>query len=372
MLKVNFIFAAIASSLVAAIPVSVQNNLIIFGNSLSDNGNVAALTGSPGYWEGRASNSYVWNEYTTKLLGMNLENHAYGGATSNNDLSPATSGNITIPSFHDQVTTWLKDPAHLSQHSLQNDVVAVEIGGNDIFHNVPNILNGSITLNDFAKALGKSIADDVNALVKAGYKNVYVWNLPAVDKIPYITSIGMGSLVKPLVDEINNRIDIALQPAVALGVHKLNLMDLMNQALVPQVLAAMGITDSTHACYNKDSAGAVTICQDPDNHFFYDGVHPASRMQYLWGIAASILIRDPGHKFSTEEILGLIKTFDIANSNNKNNLIVDGVTGPESSAIPSGSVTPTGSATPTAAPTDTVYPTVAPTSTAPPKCIKKH
>ncbi|KAJ1956862.1 hypothetical protein EC988_001127 [Linderina pennispora] len=372
MLKVSFLFAAVASTFVAAAPVSVQDNLIVFGNSLSDVGNIQKLTGSPGFWQGRFSNSYVWNEYAAKLLGMNLENHAYGGATSNNDLSPATAGNITVPSFHDQVTTWLKDPAHLSQHSLQNDVVAVEIGGNDIFGNAQKVLSGNLTVEKFATALGNNIAGDITKLLDAGYKNIYVWNLPAVDKIPYINQMGVGALVAPMVAAINDQVKTALQPAVARGVHLLDLGSLMNQALAPQVLAAMGITDSTHACYNKDSAGAVTICQDPDNHFFYDGIHPASRMQYLWGIAASILIRDPGHKFSAEEILGLIKTFGIGNSNVNDNLIVDGITGPESSAIPSGSVTPTGSATPTAAPTDTVYPTAAPTSTAPPKCIKKN
>ncbi|KAJ2241705.1 hypothetical protein GGH97_004187, partial [Coemansia sp. RSA 475] len=78
------------ASTVQAAPVSVTPNLIVFGNSLSDTGNLAAVVGGSGFFEGRASNSYVWNEYAAKILGMQLVNRAYSGATSNNDLSPAT------------------------------------------------------------------------------------------------------------------------------------------------------------------------------------------------------------------------------------------------------------------------------------------
>ncbi|KAJ1948544.1 hypothetical protein FBU59_001543, partial [Linderina macrospora] len=321
MFKTSILFAAVASTFVAAAPVSTQSNLIIFGNSLSDNGNIKAMTGSPAYWQGRYSNSYVWNEYTAKLLNMKLENHAYGGATSNNDLSPAFAGNMSIPSFHDQVNTWLSDKTHLNSYNLQNDVIGVEIGGNDVFGNMKKVMSGAMTLDQFAMALGNNIATDVGSLVKAGYKNIYVWNLPAVDKVPYITSMGLGPLVAPMVATINNRVAEALQPAISLGVNLLDFGALMNQAFDPKILAALGVTDSTSACYNKPANGTAVICSNPDNHLFYDGIHPASRMHYLWGVVASIYMRDPSHKLTIEEILQLIKKFDIGNSNVNDNLI---------------------------------------------------
>ncbi|KAJ1949938.1 hypothetical protein FBU59_000920, partial [Linderina macrospora] len=303
---------------------------------------------------------------------MKLENHAYSGPISNNDPSLVIIGNKTIPSFHDQVNTWLSDSTHLDPYNLQNDVIGIEIGRNDVSASIPKIMNGTMTLDQLATALGSNIATDVGSLVRAGYKNIYVWNLPAIDNLPYITFLNLEALAKPLVDKPNNKIESDLQPVISQGVHLLDLEKLMNQALDPRVLAAMGITDSTHACDNMLANNTVVICNNPDNYFFYNKIHPASRVHYLWGIVTSIYMRDPSHKFTVKEILQLIKTFDIGNSNVNNNLIVDGITGPESSAIPSGSATPTatGYSIATGAPTNTAYPTVVPTSPAPAKCVK--
>ncbi len=61
--------------------------LLVFGDSLSDNGNYFALTGgqyppSPPYYQGRFSNGPVWPEVTADLADVPLKDFAYGGATA--------------------------------------------------------------------------------------------------------------------------------------------------------------------------------------------------------------------------------------------------------------------------------------------------
>ncbi|KAJ2490639.1 hypothetical protein IWW37_003013 [Coemansia sp. RSA 2050] len=317
-----FACSALLATVAVAAPTSAKANLIVFGNSLSDVGNTAALTGSQTYWNGRYSNSYVWNEYTAQILGLNLANRAYGGATSNNELSPASSKNITIPSYRDQVAGWLSANPNPSAYNLQNDMIEVEIGGNDILHRVTGLITGAIDVNEFASQLAASIAKDTQKLVAAGYKNIAIWNLPAVDKTPMVLSFGAGALISPVVTAINSAVKAAIQPLP--GVRLLDLHNLMGVALQPAVLAALGITDSTTACYVTDSAGKVTACANPDQHLFADGIHPASRMHYLWGTVAAVLARNPAAVINAAEALKLIATFNIGQSSRDDNIIADG------------------------------------------------
>ncbi|KAI8326526.1 hypothetical protein GQ54DRAFT_319142 [Martensiomyces pterosporus] len=357
------ILLAVASTIrsalvVNAAPAPVQPNLIVFGDSLSDNGNTAALThNSTGYWQGHASNSYVWNEYVAKLLDLKLENHAYGGATSNNVLSPVEIGNITIPSFHDQVDAWLQQNQSPSPFNLNNDIIQVEIGSNDVFRHLAGLLNGTTTVLSLAAQLSSNIGDDVQRLADAGYKNINVWNLPTLDRTPAVLSLGAAALVKPLIAFINGAISIAINSVIARsssrtqGIHLLDLNHLMGVAFDPQVLAALGVVDSTDACYVKSASGQVTVCSNPDQHVFYDNVHPGSRVHYLWGVFASVLTRNPDAIVDVPAALALIKTFDIQDSNHDNNIIVGGITSPESSAIPPDSTTAPTSTTPVVVPT---------------------
>ncbi|KAJ2382033.1 hypothetical protein GGI23_007456, partial [Coemansia sp. RSA 2559] len=317
-LKVSSLLACTSAfffaSVTIAAPASTTSNFIVFGNSLSDNGNAAKLLNAPAYWDGRYSNSYVWNEYVSDLLGMDLINKAYGGATSNNDISPASSNNITIPSFHDQVEAWLAANPSPSQFNLDNDIIQIEIGGNDILHNVEALVLGSLDLHTFATKVAKSVATDIQTLIDAGYKNIDLWNIPAIERTPTVLGLGASTLMKPVVESINSAIAQLVGAVIndnsdkTQNVHIFDLYSLMIACLEPQVLTVLGITDSTDACYTTDSSGNANICTNPDEHFFYDGIHPAGRMHYTWGVAAAILTRNPSTTLDTNEILSLIST----------------------------------------------------------------
>ncbi len=79
--------------------------IIVFGDSLSDDGNVFAVTGQPPapYFGGRFSNGLVWPEVAASTWGIPLTNYAYGGAltgitNSSNPVNPTGgSGSIYDP-----------------------------------------------------------------------------------------------------------------------------------------------------------------------------------------------------------------------------------------------------------------------------------
>jgi phospholipase/lecithinase/hemolysin len=95
------IAAAVLSSLALAGPFT---HLIVYGDSLSDNGNYNAQTGrvpAPFYWNGRVSNGPVAAEIMQGIMGVALIDHAWAGATTGvgniNDIP--TSGTTTPTSM---------------------------------------------------------------------------------------------------------------------------------------------------------------------------------------------------------------------------------------------------------------------------------
>ena len=97
--------------------------LVIFGDSLSDQGNTYTVTSALGtptpppqaYWEGRFSNGPIWAEYFAQYLGVRLVassqvrsgkdaegvNFAWGGATS--QLANLDPAGVPVPGFLGQV-----------------------------------------------------------------------------------------------------------------------------------------------------------------------------------------------------------------------------------------------------------------------------
>src|SRR5947207_8723779 len=65
------------------------SSLVVFGDSLSDNGNLfnPIGVGLPFSWEGRASNGPVYAEQLAAWLGVTLDDRAYGAAEAS-DASP--------------------------------------------------------------------------------------------------------------------------------------------------------------------------------------------------------------------------------------------------------------------------------------------
>ena len=105
------------------------NELYVFGDSLSDMGNVFRATGglypsnSP-YFQGRYSNGQVWVEYLGNRLELSatrINNFAYGGATT------GSSSNSLVPGLLTQVQSF--NQSH--QRTNPNALYVLWAGAND-------------------------------------------------------------------------------------------------------------------------------------------------------------------------------------------------------------------------------------------------
>lgn len=89
------LLAGVAILAALAAPAAKAGSLYVFGDSLSDDGNLYKLTGLPPapYYKGRFSNGPVWVEYLPALSGLSsspANNFAYGGAFT----GPLTIGGV--------------------------------------------------------------------------------------------------------------------------------------------------------------------------------------------------------------------------------------------------------------------------------------
>ncbi|KAJ1796089.1 hypothetical protein LPJ77_006913, partial [Coemansia sp. RSA 2523] len=60
----------------------------------------------------------------------------------------------------------------------------LEIGANDVMNAIPDILDNKLSIGSFAKSLSDKVVSQLQMLKSAGFKNIYVANIPPLDKIP--------------------------------------------------------------------------------------------------------------------------------------------------------------------------------------------
>ena len=172
--------------------------MITFGDSLSDNGNLFAVAGTPPapYFQGRFSNGRVWAEYLNgSMLGVgptilgigptpgtlpttaNL-NFAFGGARTD----PA---NVVPPGTVSQINNYIA----LGGRFRAGDLVTLWAGANDLFQAPPTQAGVSAA----ATAAGVNIGNQVRTLAAAGAPTILVMNLPDLGSAPnYLANGPLG------------------------------------------------------------------------------------------------------------------------------------------------------------------------------------
>lgn len=249
--------------------------LVVFGDSLSDNGNLYAISGqptSPPYFQGRFSNGPVF----TELLGFNAGrytagapvtgsvNYAFGGARTDSAASP--------PGMRNQLLAYTGGGGTFGA----NDLVSILGGANNIFQAMPAAgasPNPAAAITPVAQAAATDINFIVNNVAGAGAGTILVTNLPRLGITPQFR----GTAAAPLADYAGTTFNSALlaglfTTAAARPNSNIIMMDLYK---VGDTLAGspglFGLTNATDACFN-----GVTVCANPDSYLYWDGVHPTA------------------------------------------------------------------------------------------------
>ena len=247
-------FAILLLAFTAIARADSYSSVIVYGDSLSDNGNLYNAIGYPPapYYNGHFSNGSVAVEQLAAQLGAPLVDFAWGGATSGlgnyiDGGSPTTMN--SLPGMFAELaasSSYLSSPsAHLS-----SSLVVVWGGANDF------LTGGSTT-----QAVG-----DINTIVSVleadGATHILVPGMPDLGLTPDY----YGSAVATAYAQSFNA---QLQASLPAGAKYVDTFGLMHQIVSDP--SAYGLTNVTTPCFN-----GATVCSDPSQYLFWDGFHPTT------------------------------------------------------------------------------------------------
>lgn len=256
------------------------NRLVVFGDSLSDNGNLFAATGgaqppAPFYWQGRFSTGPVF----TELLGFNAGrftagapvtgsvNYAFGGAVTGVAGSPL--------GMRSQLGAYLGAGGAFGP----NDLVSVLGGANNIFQNIA-AAGASANPQAAITPIATTAASDINFIVASaasrGAGTVLVTNLPKLSITPQFRVSPAAPLADFAVTTFNTALLNGLTATAAANPNS-NIIYMDIFKIGDTIVAnpgAFGLTNVTDACFNQT---LLTVCSTPNSYFYLDGVHPTAR-----------------------------------------------------------------------------------------------
>ncbi|MCA1993902.1 MAG: SGNH/GDSL hydrolase family protein [Coleofasciculus sp. S288] len=266
------------------------SEMYIFGDSLSDTGNVFDATGgqfppSPPYFNGRFSNGLLWVEYLAGNLGLEIEpqnNFAFAGAGTGVVGQLVEEGvNLPVPGVLGQVNLFTNTIA-ASQPPNPNALYTIWAGSNEY------IFGG---LTDPTRPVTE-LSQAVESLATLGARNIMVVNLLGFESP--ITD--HNSLLADTLAQLNQSLDSNVN---------ITLVDV--NSLFSQIVAQpaqFGFTNLTTPCLDRNTR---TICNNPEEFFSWDGLHPTTAVHQLVGDFAYETLKSKQHESVPEptSVLGL-------------------------------------------------------------------
>jgi phospholipase/lecithinase/hemolysin len=242
--------------------------IVVFGDSISDTGNVFALSGtppSPPYFQGRFSNGPVWVEGLASRLGVPAPtpsltggtNYAFGGALTGSGFSPGG-----VPNLGTQIGSYL------AGNTPRADQLFVVWGGaNDLFVGGPS--NPGVPVSN--------LSNHISTLARAGAQKFLVGNYsllgdtprglalsPATRQAWNTWSLNFNSLLEPELTRLESSLGITTAP--------IDLFTLFEQIRANP--AAFGFTNITRGAL---SDGVLS----GQGYLFWDTVHPTAAFHGL-------------------------------------------------------------------------------------------
>ena len=290
------------------------NSLYIFGDSLSDTGNVfltsqQALPPAPPYEPGRFTNGPIWIDRLSQHLELRPTpvadvllagatpiqgvNFAYGGATTGttNVLNPL----LPLPAlfgFEQQIATF----ASLLPAS-QADPKALYILWIGALDYLPSLSDLSFVPETSPIVPTDRTSAAITSLYAKGARQFMVVNLPAVGQTPFILNnpvapqlSSLSGFIDGLASAHNARLETSLnnlnRTLPELEVTYLDVADLLDRAMAGE----FGFTVFDQPCFNQF---AQTVCSNQDDYLFWDFNHPSTRAHQQIGELAIAALPSP-------------------------------------------------------------------------------
>ncbi|MFB2934683.1 SGNH/GDSL hydrolase family protein [Aerosakkonemataceae cyanobacterium BLCC-F154] len=261
------------------IPRLLFSQMFVFGDSLSDDGNIFALTQgavppSPPYFNGRFSNGPVWVEYLAPTLGLTqnpANNFALGGATTGTENSGNITGLPPLPGLQQQIDGFTA--ANLTADP--NALYVVYAGANDYLG--LGITDVTTVVNNLTTAVTK--------LAAVGARNFMIPNLPNLGLLPGPASQGpqfqQGLTLISTAHDTNLTASLAaLEQNPNINVIPVDVFSLFNNAIAnPAAFGFTNVTNNVVPGAGADPTVAGFTIPDgvnPNQYLFWDLIHPTT------------------------------------------------------------------------------------------------
>jgi phospholipase/lecithinase/hemolysin len=257
-----FVLLAILLMLSGLALAGVYNGVVVYGDSLSDNGNLYGAIGypPPPYWMGRFSNGPVAVEQLSSTLGVPLTDWAWGGATTGigNIVDGGSEQNLGLLGLPGMTTSYTLTVGTISPDQAAHSLFMIWGGPNDF-------TSDGLTMQTADAAVGY-IMNIVDGLQAIGVQHIFVPGMPDLGKTPNYINHGLGTVGSQLSLYFNSELVKALQGK---GVAYFDTYSFMDDVIANP--AKYGLTDVTDPCFD-----GVNVCSNPNQYLFWDDFHPTT------------------------------------------------------------------------------------------------
>lgn len=335
------------------------SKIYVFGDSLSDPGNIYNATSfvqwfdglfgleipvlppSPPYFEGRYSNGPIWIDYLAEDLGITVTpstelsifnpllpfdspvtitsnglevspyfngattdeqsvNFAFGGAQTGFVGSNDEFGEL-IPGLLRQAEWFVEDHQLVDTSADPNALYIVWAGANDYWSEE----------NPNPEQSVENIETAITSLYETGARTFLVPNLPDLGETPFTFNGGpeeserLTSLTLEHNAELDETLDELIDELTGINIIEFNVYSISNDAILnPEQYGFTNVTEP--------SLDPVTLVPvgNPDEYLFWDDIHPTGvTHQYLAGFALDALMQQPDYVAGLIPQLGDVLTF---------------------------------------------------------------
>ena len=266
------------------------SEIIVFGDSLSDTGNIVTRFGSlaPVYSGDRLSNGPLWVERLAEKLGVSAPTASARGGL-NYAWAGATTGSVSSAS--DDMDFQVRQ--YLSSHAPSGEQLFVLWGGaNDFFQQQHDV-----------SAPVQYLGDHLAALADAGARSILVNNLPR----------RFGSTSVPQAEEFNRLLAAELDELRSshedLSIFEFDYFSFFDSVVADPALFGFSnmIDPACSDCGFGANPNASMVVSNPEEYYFWDDVHPtALTHQYIGDAAHTLFLSVPiAGDFDGNGVLGV-------------------------------------------------------------------
>lgn len=334
---IRIVLASLAFITIQAYAFEVDK-IVLFGDSLSDNGNLFAISSSAHkvmplvpvvpkepYYKGRFSNGPVWDEVLTENINIDLANYAYGGAW----VEPTWDSGQVVPfDLNTQVNFYLVSASKDS--GKEKHLYVLWAGANDYTPGRKDIEAATTKTIDI-------IQKQIEWLVYYGAKHFMLATIPDLGRVPEVVAKGpdFAAGVTKSVELHNAKLYKMIDnmkvkyPDVTFVVMDMrepfsDLMDhpekyniknvregcytgdymlserMMNPAEIKAANDAVKIdlrnNDSLRTAYltAKMYEQGTQSCEHPDEYFYWDHIHPTRIIHHIIALSAQEFLAQSG------------------------------------------------------------------------------